>query len=143
MPESLITAVRYHDFSCGHRVYEHESKCKHLHGHNYRVHFTIAAPLDRIGRVLDFSVIKDRLCLWLEDNWDHRFLVWDKDPLAMAVFDLDPHGVVLVPFNPTAENMAKYLLEEIAPVKLLGLEVTCVSVTVEETRKCAASAHLL
>jgi 6-pyruvoyltetrahydropterin/6-carboxytetrahydropterin synthase len=36
-----IIASRYHDISCGHRVYGHESKCAHLHGHNYRVHFDL------------------------------------------------------------------------------------------------------
>ena len=73
----MTTASRYHDISTGHRVHGHENKCKHLHGHNYRVHFHVeGGTLDNIGRVLDFGVIKSALCLWLEDNWDHRFLVF-------------------------------------------------------------------
>src|SRR5690606_40371968 len=55
----MILAERYHDISCGHRVVGHEGKCRFLHGHNYRIHFTVAADqLDEIGRVVDFSVIK-------------------------------------------------------------------------------------
>jgi 6-pyruvoyltetrahydropterin/6-carboxytetrahydropterin synthase len=81
----MITASRYHDISCGHRVHGHESKCALLHGHNYRIHFTCVGDLDNIGRVIDFSVIKSTLCMWLEDNWDHRFLAWRVDPL-MKVF---------------------------------------------------------
>ena len=74
-------AKRYHDISCGHRVFQHESKCAHLHGHNYRVHFTCEAEeLDNIGRVIDFSDMKSRLCMWLEDNWDHKTLIWENDP---------------------------------------------------------------
>ena len=38
---TIISASRYHDFSAGHRVTGHENKCAHLHGHNYRVHFTV------------------------------------------------------------------------------------------------------
>jgi len=58
-----VTANRYHDFSAGHKVTGHENKCAHLHGHNYRVHFTIRseAGVDKIGRVLDFASIKIRL----------------------------------------------------------------------------------
>lgn len=135
----MITADRYHDISCGHRVYQHESKCAHAHGHNYRVHFEIGSPeLDKIGRVLDFSVIKERLCMWLEDNWDHRFLLWEEDPWVPAMKAIDP-TIVIVPFNPTAENMAQYLVEVIGPKQLEGTGTRLLKVRIEETRKCAAS----
>jgi 6-pyruvoyltetrahydropterin/6-carboxytetrahydropterin synthase len=134
------TAERYHDISVGHRVYQHESKCAHLHGHNYRIHFTVAPDigLDGIGRVLDFSVIKSKLCMWLEDNWDHKFLVWEKDPWGETLQTLDP-TVVRVPFNPTAENMARYLVEVVGCVYLADAGCYLQSVRVEETRKCSAT----
>ena len=136
----MITAERFHDWSAGHRVYQHESKCSMLHGHNYRTHFVITTPeLDKVGRVLDFSVIKSLLCSFLEEEWDHRFLVWEQDPWASPLLELDPAGVVLVPFNPTAENMAKYLVEVVGPEKLRGTGAVLISVKIEETRKCAAS----
>jgi 6-pyruvoyltetrahydropterin/6-carboxytetrahydropterin synthase len=132
-----ITATRYHDFSTGHRVYGHESKCAHLHGHNYRIHLTVEADeLDSVGRVMDFSAIKERLGYWLEEEWDHKFLVWDKDPLAKTLPLADPEGVVVVDFNPTAENMGQYLIDEIGPRQLDGTGVKLVSVNIEETRKC-------
>lgn len=135
----MIKAIRYHDISVGHRVTNHESKCRHLHGHNYRIHFHCEAPsLDQIGRVIDFSVIKSTLCMWLEDTWDHHFLIWEQDPLKNVLKDLDP-TVVVVPFNPTAENIAIHLVENIAPELLAGTGVTLVECIVEETRKCSAS----
>jgi 6-pyruvoyltetrahydropterin/6-carboxytetrahydropterin synthase len=138
------TAERYHDISVGHRVYGHESKCAHLHGHNYRIHFHCRAAkgahsLDRVGRVIDFSVIKHLLCQWLEDEWDHKFLLWQDDPLLPHLQSLDPQGVVGVPFNPTAENIAEYLVNVVAPVQLKGSGVELAFCRVEETRKCAAS----
>jgi len=139
----MITAERYHDFSSGHRVFGHESKCAYLHGHNYRVHFTVTAQrLDVVGRVMDFSTIKERLCGWLENNWDHRFLVYDRDPWAEALQQLDDK-VVVVPFNPTAENIASYLLRFVGPTQLEGTGITLLKVAVEETRKCSASAVAL
>lgn len=138
-----IRATRYHDFSCGHRVYGHENKCAHLHGHNYRVTFEVEAfgghAVDKIGRVLDFSVIKSLLCGWLEVNWDHKFLVWEEDPWLAALKSIDDSGVVGLPFNPTAENMAQYLLDVVGPASLRNTGVALARVTVEETRKCAAT----
>jgi 6-pyruvoyltetrahydropterin/6-carboxytetrahydropterin synthase len=137
----MIVVTRYHDFSAGHCVTGHESHCHNLHGHNYRVTFTVHADvLDSVGRVLDFSIIKKLLCTYLEDTWDHRFLIWEDDPRATPLKAFD--GVRLVPFNPTAENMADYLLRFVGPVKLQGTGCTLAAVRVEETRKCAAEAHL-
>lgn len=138
---SQITASRYHDISCGHRVHGHESKCRNLHGHNYRIHFHCQADdggLDGVGRVIDFSVIKSKLCMWVENNWDHKFLMWADDPNLSFLQDIDP-TVNGVPFNPTAENMAKYLVEVIGPLQLAGSGVSLASCTIEETAKCSAT----
>lgn len=146
------TVERYHDISCGHRVHGHEGKCALLHGHNYRIFFTCTADtLDGIGRVIDFSVIKARLCQWLEAEWDHRFLAWVDDPLLMGMHDTLPPGpardtfdasVVWVPFNPTAENMAEHLLRVVGPTALVHTGAKLVAVRVEETRKCSAQVAL-
>lgn len=139
----MITAVRYHDFCAGHRVVGHENKCRHLHGHNYRVTFHVTAVLDQVGRVLDFSVIKARLCDWLEEHWDHRMVLWEEDPLIGGGRSIPielADSLRVVPFNPTAENMATYLLEVVGPGQLLGTGARLVQVDVEETRKCSASA---
>ena len=131
----MITATRYHDFSAGHRICGHESKCAHLHGHNYRVYFEISSSegLDSLGRLIDFSVIKIKICQWLEDNWDHKFLMWKNDPLVPLLTAADPDSMVIVDFNPTA----KYLIEKVGPEVFLGTYCKLISVTVEETRKCS------
>lgn len=144
-----ITATRYHDFSSGHRVLGQcledgsPGPCSHLHGHNYRITFTVEAEeLDSVGRVMDFSVIKDYLCEWLEANWDHKFLIFRDDPWASVLKETDPTGVVVVDFNPTAENMGQYLIDEIGPRQLEGTGVQLTKVIIEETRKCAAEVTL-
>ena len=154
----MHTAERYHDISCGHRVVGHENKCRHLHGHNYRIHFVCSAQrecesLDHIGRVIDFTAIKERLCMWIENHWDHKFLAWEQDELMRAASrcmrednDANEHhyvgfegSIVWLPFNPTAENMAKYLVEIIAPIQLRGTGVELISCKIEETMKCSAT----
>ena len=149
------TITRYHDISCGHRVVGHEGKCQHIHGHNYRVHFTcVADKLDEVGRIVDFSVMKDRLCMWLETHWDHKFLAWEDDVLMRTIDnatrgypsiceanEMFKESIVWVSFNPTAENMAEYLVEVVGPTQLVGTGVTLISCRVEETRKCSAEYH--
>lgn len=146
---------RYHDICAGHRVVGHEGKCQHLHGHNYRIHFTCEAEgLDDLGRVVDFGVIKDRLCNWLEYHWDHKFLHWEHDPVIEAMqppcgpagdnaarqaFNNFCDSFVEVPFNPTAENMAKYLVDVIGPSVMASTGVTVTECRIEETRKCSVT----
>lgn len=134
---SLI-AHRFHEFSYGHRVVGQGGKCEHLHGHNGVVTFhCVADALDSVGRVIDFSCIKTTLCAWLEEHWDHRFLVWDQDLWKDALVALDDR-VVVVPFNPTAENLADYLLNVVGP-QVLPVGVKLARVDFQETTKCGAS----
>lgn len=139
-----LTAVRYHDFCAGHRVVGHESKCANLHGHNYRVHFHCEAEqgeLDEVGRVIDFSVIKSTVCEWLENNWDHRMLLWNNDPLKERIRLLDK-TVVAVDFNPTAENMADYLITHVCPAELAGWGIKVTKIVIDETRKCSVTCEV-
>ncbi len=133
--------TRKHEIHCGHRVCDHEGKCRNLHGHAYVIHFTCEADsLDHLGRVIDFGVIKSLLCQWLEDTWDHRMLIWEQDPMLEALLTIDP-SVVAVPFNPTAENIAAYLVTKVGPDLLAGTPVRLVRVQVDETSKCSATFH--
>ena len=136
----MITANRYHDICAGHRVVGHEGKCRNLHGHNYRFHFKVEPTegLDSIGRVLDFSVIKHLLCTWLENMWEHKMLIWVDDPLLPALQQIDSN-IVKVTFNPTAENIAEYFVETIAPRLLREYPARLVELTLEETRKCSVT----
>ena len=74
--------------------------------------------------------------MWLEENWDHRFLLWEKDPIAADLSDADSMGVVRMPFNPTAENMAKHVLEIVGPEQFAGTGVMLEKVVLHETDKC-------
>lgn len=135
-----MIVTRYHDISCGHRLVGHKGKCRYLHGHNYRIHFHCAGDVYENGMVIDFSEIKSSLCDWLEENWDHKLLLWDQDTLWSVMGEyLTDAGAIKVSFNPTAENMAQYLLDVIGP-KQLPAHVTLEKVVVEETRKCSATA---
>lgn len=135
-----MQVTRTHEISCGHRVVGHEGKCRFFHGHNYRFELVCrnASGLDSIGRVIDFSAIKSLLCEWLETNWDHRMLLWCDDPMLAAMQSVSAESLVVVPFNPTAENMAKHLATVVAPAQLVGTGVELSTCRIWETTKCMA-----
>ena len=104
-------------FCAGHRLVGHEGKCANLHGHNYiaQIHVT-GNEVDQLGRVVDFAVINRLFKGWIDDNWDHGMLLWEEDTEAIkALNSISTSRTFLMPYNPTAENMARYLLFEVAP----------------------------
>ena len=142
---SYKTVTRRLQFCSGHRVFGHESSCANLHGHNYVVYIeATASHLDKIGRIIDFKVLKELFGNWIDENWDHGFLWYKKDPVCRAIFTDTEAAMSLknyqCSFNPTAEEMAYFLLTDIGPFLLEGSGVEVVSVTIEETENCKAQA---
>jgi len=138
-------ATRRVAFCAGHRVWRHESKCRNLHGHNYVALFHARAPgeLDELGRVIDFSVLKSRLGSWIEEHWDHGFILWEQDEEALrACREVASQKIYLLPSNPTAENLARELLLNVAPRQMYGTDVTIVRVELWETENCKVEVTL-
>lgn len=113
--------TRQFAIDCGHRLVKHESKCRNLHGHRYTIEVTCkgAQDLDEVGRVIDFGVIKQKVGDWLDDVFDHGFIVEKGDPLIMflieeaqkhVVLDCPPsiENLVELWFNGAAELMAEH-----------------------------------
>jgi 6-pyruvoyltetrahydropterin/6-carboxytetrahydropterin synthase len=148
MSATHLSLIRHLSFCAGHRLFGHEGRCAYLHGHNYRVDIEVEAAggggvVDPIGRVVDFSLIKKRMLGWLDEHWDHSFIVFEQDASALAAVRLARPGKYFVlPWNPTAENMARYLLEVVAPHVLADLGVIARRVSVWETDESCAVATL-
>ncbi len=132
----------------GHRVYGHENKCGHLHGHNYVAFFTAEAEeLDDKGRVIDFAVLKQQLGKWIDNNWDHGMVLFNEDPVVALMKHIPdvPGGKqkkYLMPYNPTAENIAKYLGEKICPMLFEKHPIKITRIVIHETENCFATWEL-
>ena len=138
---NTVIVERFVEFDTGHRVARHETKCRHLHGHRYKLTAAISGPIKtddspEHGMVIDFGRIKEALMV-LHDEWDHRFILGDDDPLLAAMSGLP--GLVILDRQPTAENLA-----DIAHQRLTDLlaPLVVVSVTVQETTACSATVTL-
>jgi 6-pyruvoyltetrahydropterin/6-carboxytetrahydropterin synthase len=130
----MYTVTREIHFSYGHRLLNYNGKCAHLHGHNGRVRIEVSsAKLNELGMVMDFYDIRKKIGAWIDDRLDHRMILSDKDPLV-PVLEKAGDPAVVMPENPTAEAIAKWIFEE---ARRQGLPVS--KVTLWETDHCAAS----
>jgi len=88
------------NFSSAHQLRGYQGKCENLHGHNYKIEiYARGRELDNIGLLVDFGELKtaaDEVVQYL----DHR-----------NINELPPFDVEL---NPSAENLARYILERVA-----------------------------
>lgn len=131
-------ATRKLYFDAAHRVVNHEGKCKLLHGHRYSLEVTFESlEKDELGRVLDFGYIKTILGEWIEKNFDHNAILWDKDKqLGDSISLITGQTIYYLPFNPTAENIAFYLLNNIIPDLFRDTGVNCKYLRLYETPNC-------
>lgn len=108
----LIT--RRLEFDAGHRIPDHASQCRHLHGHRYVLEVTLRGDVIDArcradnGMVMDFSEVKALTARHVVDVWDHAFLCWREDTTVAAFLAALPgHKTVLLDQVPTAENLAR------------------------------------
>ena len=77
------------EFDAGHRIPNHNSQCKHLHGHRYALEITLSGDIitqegvSEQGMVMDFSDVKRIAKEQVVDAWDHAFLVYRGDNMVL------------------------------------------------------------
>jgi 6-pyruvoyltetrahydropterin/6-carboxytetrahydropterin synthase len=95
----MFEVVIEETFAAGHALRNYRGKCENVHGHNYRCQVTVeGAELDSIGLLVDFVELK-RVVHSVLDRLDHQWLN-----------DLPPFDSL----NPSAENIVKYIFEQVS-----------------------------
>ena len=110
----MLTITRKLEFDAGHRIPDHKSQCRNLHGHRYTIEITLHGRVieddgnSDNGMIMDFSDIKALAKQHLVDVWDHAFLVYAKDqPVRDFLASLPNHKTVVIDRIPTVENLAQ------------------------------------
>jgi 6-pyruvoyltetrahydropterin/6-carboxytetrahydropterin synthase len=151
------------EFDAGHRVPDHASKCRNPHGHRYVVEASVGSKElettgSETGMVADFGNIKALLIDKVHDVLDHGFIVYEGDVVLLTAFNMydetniselgsSDYGwkVIVFPYVPTAENIARWAFEQIEDdVKRMSTtdhDVWLDAVIVHETPNCKAIYH--
>lgn len=144
----LIT--RRLEFDAGHRIPDHKSQCRHLHGHRYALEITLSGEIiDKAGdsangMVMDFSQVKTVAQEHLVDHWDHAFLAYRGDTAVVELLrQLPDHKTVLLDRVPTAENLARIAFERLdsAYQDSYGNHLRLQQIRLYETPNCWADAR--
>lgn len=110
------------DFSSAHSLRDYPGDCSRFHGHNWDIEISVCSKaLNKIGMAIDFRKIKEKVKI-VTKRLDHRYLN-----------DIAPFDKI----NPTAENIAKYIFEEVE--KLINDDVEIKQVTIWENKTSAAT----
>jgi 6-pyruvoyltetrahydropterin/6-carboxytetrahydropterin synthase len=152
----------------GHRVMDHLSKCRNLHGHRYTIQAWCRGPLfpagEQCGMVLDFGFLKEEMMAQIDAPFDHSFIFSTEDGLCRDMFGLGQESegmavdcavrecghfygmgrgmkVSVLAVVPTAENLARFWYEVLAPrvTARSGDKASLVCLKVWETPNCWAA----
>lgn len=137
------------EFDAGHRIPNHASLCRHLHGHRYAIEVTVSGEVVTTagdaeqGMVADFGSIKALMNKHVVEPWDHAFLAYAKDTEVVSFLKgIANHRTVLFDEPPTAEHLAQAALQilEKACAEMFGKRIRIEQVRLYETPNCWADA---
>jgi 6-pyruvoyltetrahydropterin/6-carboxytetrahydropterin synthase len=134
----VVECTRRIEFDAAHRVVGHKNKCKYLHGHRYILEITAtASKLDEIGMVADFALLKTIMKEWIDNNFDHNVIlnISDKN-LGEYIAKCTGQSVYYLDSNPTAENIALHLLEDVIPLLFAQSLFQILRIKLYETPNC-------
>ena len=120
----------------------YSTRCQSVHGHSYLMEVTLESEqLNEDGMVMDFGEVKDRMNHFF-DAFDHSYVL-SKDDVTLPFFlgiEAQIHNrMLVVDYNPTAENMAYHafraMVENSLPVSSVRVQETLTGWAVAERLK--------
>jgi 6-pyruvoyltetrahydropterin/6-carboxytetrahydropterin synthase len=144
----VILITRKIEFDAGHRIPDHKSKCRNVHGHRYVLECTVAGDVQGAdagsdhGMIADFGDLKSVMMRVIGEPWDHSFLVYEEDDVMVNALQLlsgvseHGHRTVYLSRVPTVENLVLIAAARIADE--LPEHVELVHVRLYETPNCWA-----
>lgn len=123
-------------FDGAHSLLGYDGKCRYIHGHSYILYVTVSGfPAEDVrnpknGMLMDFSELKRIVSENIIDRFDHALVLRDDAPLAKEIQETY-NNVILLPFQPTCENLVVYFADTIK--EHLPGGITLVSLKLHET----------
>ena len=133
----MTTVTKTIKFDAAHVLTNHQGLCKNLHGHTYRVDFSVSQG-ESAGNdmVIDFKDLKSIAGEVICDRFDHAFIYNTESSSEREIAQVvEKHGMrtVAIAFRSTAENLSRLFFEDLK-LRIPGLS----SVKVWETADSCA-----
>lgn len=117
----MLRITKSFSFEMAHALSGYDGACKNLHGHSFRLEVTLhGAPLQQPGHpkdgmVLDFKDLKEIVLEHFLNHFDHALVLHSATPPTVkAALTEHFEKVVLLPFQPTCENLTGLIVEKIS-----------------------------
>lgn len=118
-----MEVTRKLEWDMGHRVPNHKSKCRNVHGHRYVAEITMEGDvvgdkgISDEGMVIDFGDIKTIAGNFIDEQLDHGYMGnFNLDREILLMLSDMKLKTMAVHFIPTAENIAAWLFEKLSPL---------------------------
>ncbi|MDD2290167.1 MAG: 6-carboxytetrahydropterin synthase [Bacteroidales bacterium] len=118
---SELHITREFRFEGAHALTHYDGKCRHIHGHSYRLMVTVKGepslvPGDpKSGMIMDFNDLKKIVTRYIIEPLDHSLMLRQDAPLSR---ELAQHydNVIIFDFQPTCEQLVLHIARILEPV---------------------------
>lgn len=123
-------------FEGAHALLDYDGKCRHIHGHSYRLMITVEGVPSlregdpKIGMIMDFGDLKDIVETHIVKHFDHALLLRRNAPLAEEISGAY-QNVLLLDFQPTCEQLTLHFADILK--KIITIPNSLYSVRLYET----------
>lgn len=142
---SVIRLTKLFTFEAAHALDGYDGKCRHIHGHSYRLSVTVKGkPLEdendpKCGMTIDFGELKRIVNAQIVDQFDHSLVVHRAD--ASDDQWLEPlkqrfGNIIVTDYRPTCENMLVDFARRLRQTLPEGVEL-CALRMYETATSCA------
>lgn len=115
----MISVTKIFRFETAHAIFGYEGPCKHIHGHSYVLHVTVASSelsqddyIEKPGFVVDFKILKKIVQESIVHKLDHR-LILSKDYVNANISLKNQQNLEVWEMEPSAENILLFSKKEI------------------------------
>lgn len=134
-----VRVTKKFSFDMAHALFGHDGPCKNIHGHSYSLFVTLRGvprrqdnhPKD--GMIIDFADLKNMINKSVIHVYDHALVLSEQsDKELMEAIKRQYYKIVIVPFQPSCENLIIEIKEKIKNV-LVSTDFELVSLRLDET----------
>lgn len=125
-----VRVSRRFTFECAHALLDYDGACRHIHGHSYKLEVCLMGkPLKEAGHpkngmVIDFGELKQLVQETIIADWDHSLLLNREMPVSLIeALQENEQKLVLLPFQPSCENMLLDIRQRLQEVLPQGLSL--------------------